>query len=72
MLNILKRFFDGKSKFPRFKKKKNQDVKPISLKIIKTDWTVERHRVKIPTLGFVRLKERLYSNQKSNKRNNFL
>lgn len=22
-----------------------------------TDWTIERHRVKIPTLGFIRLKE---------------
>ena len=26
----------------------------------KTDWTVERHRIKIPTLGFVRLKEKGY------------
>lgn len=55
-----KRFFDGKSKFPRFKKKKNQNVKAYFPKNNKTDWTVERHRVKIPTLGFVRLKEKGY------------
>ena len=23
----------------------------------KTDWTVERHRVKVPTIGWIRLKE---------------
>ena len=55
-----KRFFDGKSKLPRFKKKKNQDVKAYFPKNNKTDWTVERHRVKIPTLGFVKLKEKGY------------
>lgn len=26
----------------------------------KTDWIVERHRIKIPTLGFIRLKEKGY------------
>lgn len=50
-------FFEGKAKFPRFKKKKNQDVKAYFPKNNKTDWTVERHRVKIPTLGWVKLKE---------------
>jgi len=53
-----KRFFKGQSKFPRFKKKKNQDVKIYFPKDNKTDWTVQRHRVKIPTLGFVELKEK--------------
>ncbi len=43
--------------FPKFKKKKNQDVKAYFPKNNKTDWTIERHRVKIPTLGWVRLKE---------------
>ncbi|MDB2064668.1 transposase, partial [Clostridium perfringens] len=38
-------------------KKKNQDVKAYFPKNNKTDWTIERHRVKIPTLGLVRLKE---------------
>ncbi|PGT90118.1 RNA-guided endonuclease InsQ/TnpB family protein [Bacillus thuringiensis] len=52
-----KRFFKGLSKFPRYKKKKDQDIKCYFPKNNKTDWTVERHRVKIPTLGWVRLKE---------------
>lgn len=55
-----KRFFNGESNFPRFKKKKNQDVKMYFPKNNKTDWTVERHRIKIPTLGFVQLKEKGY------------
>jgi len=50
-------FFKGAKDFPRFKKKKNQDVKAYFPKNNKTDWTIERHRVKIPTLGWVRLKE---------------
>jgi putative transposase len=52
-----KRFFKGLSKFPRYKKKKKQDVKCYFPKNNKTDWTVERHRVKIPTIGWIRLKE---------------
>ncbi len=52
-----KKFFDGKASFPKFKKKKNQDVKAYFPKNNKTDWTIERHRVKVPTLGWVRLKE---------------
>ncbi|MES5954047.1 transposase [Bacillus fungorum] len=52
-----KRFLKGLSKFPRYKKKKKQDVKCYFPKNNKTDWTVERHRVKIPTIGWVRLKE---------------
>ena len=55
-----KRFFNGESKFPRFKKKKNQDVKAYLPKNNKTDWTIERHRVNIPTFGFVQLKEKGY------------
>ncbi|STB60485.1 RNA-guided endonuclease InsQ/TnpB family protein [Clostridium perfringens] len=50
-------FFKKANGFPRFKKKKNQDVKAYFPKNNKTDWTLERHRVKIPTLGWVRLKE---------------
>ena len=52
-----KNFFKGLAKFPRFKKKKNQDVKAYFPKNNVTDFTVERHRVKIPTFGWVRLKE---------------
>ncbi|WP_185750745.1 RNA-guided endonuclease TnpB family protein [Clostridium sp. KNHs214] len=52
-----KKFFKGESGFPKFKKKKNQDVKAYFPKNNKTDWTIERHRVKVPTLGWIRLKE---------------
>ncbi len=55
-----KKFFKGESKFPRFKKKRNNDVKAYFPKNNPTDWTVERHRVKIPTLGFVQIKEKGY------------
>ena len=53
-----KRFFKGLSGFPNFKKKNNQDVK---MYFVKNDKNMvidcERHKIKIPTLGFVRLKE---------------
>lgn len=52
-----KKFFLKKAGFPRFKKKKNQDVKVYLPKNSKTDWTAQRHRIKIPTFNFVRLKE---------------
>ncbi|HBF9450458.1 RNA-guided endonuclease InsQ/TnpB family protein [Clostridioides difficile] len=52
-----KDFFKKTKGFPKFKKKKNQDVKAYFPKNNKTDWTIERHRVKIPTLGLVKLKE---------------
>ena len=52
-----KDFFKKDKGFPKFKKKKNQDVKAYFPKNNKTDWTIERHRVKIPTLGWIRLKE---------------
>ncbi len=50
-------FFKKAKGFPKFKKKKNQDVKAYFPKNNKTDWILERHRAKIPTLGWVRLKE---------------
>ena len=52
-----KNFFKGLTKFPRFKNKKSQDVKAYFPKNNATDLTVERHRIKIPTFGWVRLKE---------------
>ena len=55
-----KRFFKGQSKFPRFKKKKNQDIQIYFPKNNKGDWKVERHRLKIPTLGWAMLKEKGY------------
>lgn len=56
-----KNFFKGKSRFPRFKKKARSDVK---MYFVRTNAKVvircERHRIKIPTLGWVRLKEKGY------------
>ena len=55
-----KRFFKGLSGFPRFKKKNKSNVKMYFVKDNKTDCICERHRIKIPTLGWVRLKEKGY------------
>lgn len=52
-----KRFFQGKSKFPKFKKKSKSNIGLYFPKNSKGDWTVERHRIQIPTLKKVRLKE---------------
>nr|DAE18170.1 MAG TPA: endonuclease [Myoviridae sp. ctdNl2] len=54
------RFFKHKSRFPRFKKKNKSDVKMYFVKNNKTDCLSERHRIKVPTLGWVRLKEKGY------------
>ena len=55
------KFFKKQSKFPKFKKKGKSDVK---MYFVKTDAKAiiycERHRIKIPTLGWVRLKEKGY------------
>lgn len=53
-------FFKHKSNFPKFKKKNNSDVKMYFVKNSKTDYLSERHRIKIPTLGWIRLKEKGY------------
>jgi putative transposase len=52
-----KKFFNGETRFPKFKKKKDQEVKAYFPKNNKTDWAIERHRVKVPTLGWIKLKE---------------
>ena len=54
------RFFKHKSGFPRFKNKNKSDVKMYFVKNNKTDCLSERHRIKVPTLGWVRLKEKGY------------
>ena len=54
------RFFKGQSKFPRFKKKGKSDVKMYFVKNNPKDCLCERHRINIPTLGWVRLKEKGY------------
>lgn len=50
-------FFAGNTAFPKFKKKNDEDVKLYFPKNNTGDWIVERHRIKIPTLKYVRLKE---------------
>ena len=56
-----KNFFKGKSYFPKFKKKNKSDVKMYFVKTdAKTIIRCERHRIKIPVLGWVRLKEKGY------------
>lgn len=55
------RFFKKQSGFPKFKKKSTSDVKMYFVKTdAKTIISCERHRIKIPTLGWVRLKEKGY------------
>ena len=55
-----KRFFNHKSSFPKFKKKNKSDVKMYFVKDGKRDCECERHRIKIPSLGWVRIKEKGY------------
>lgn len=56
-----KQFFKGKTKFPKFKKKSKSDVKMYFVKTdSKTIIQCERHRIKIPTLGWVKIKEKGY------------
>ena len=54
------RFFRHQSAFPKFKKKGRSDVKMYFVKNNPKDCFCERHRIKIPTLGWVRLKEKGY------------
>lgn len=56
-----RKFFKHQSGFPRFKKKGKNEPK---MYFVKTDKNAvircERHRIKIPTIGWVRLKEKGY------------
>ena len=54
------RFFKGQSGFPNFKKKDKSNVKMYFVKNNPKDCACERHRINIPTLGWVRLKEKGY------------
>lgn len=54
------RFFKHQSAFPKFKKKGKSDVKMYFVRNNPTDCLCERHRLKIPTLGWVRIKEKGY------------
>lgn len=56
--NAYKRFFKGLARYPRFKHKGTDDPKMYFVKTdAKTIIHCERHRIKIPTLGWVRIKE---------------
>ncbi len=54
------RFFKHQSAFPNFKKKGKSDVKMYFVKNNPKDCCSERHQINIPTLGWVRLKEKGY------------
>lgn len=55
-----RKFFKGQAGFPRFKKKRRSDVKMYFVRNNPGGCRCERHRIKIPTLGWVRLKEKGY------------
>ena len=52
-----KRYFAKRASLPKFKSRDNQDVSMYFPKNNIYDWIIKRHCVKVPTLGFVRLKE---------------
>ena len=52
-----KNFFKGLSAFPVFKKKGKNELGAYFVKNNKTDFEFYRHKIKIPTLKFVRVKE---------------
>ena len=54
------RFFKHQSGFPKFKKKGKSDVKMYFVKNNPKDCRCERHRINIPSLGWVKLKEKGY------------
>ena len=55
--NAFKKFFLGEAGFPRLKNSDRNAVK-LCLKSRKNDvWLVQRHKINVPTLGFIKLKE---------------
>ena len=61
-----KRFFKGLSSFPIFKKKGKNELGAYFVKNNKTDFEFCRHKIKIPTLKFVRVKEYGYIPKNAN------
>ena len=55
-----KNFMEGKANRPKFKKKRHQKIKAYFPKNSKGDWTIWRHKIQIPTIGVVKLKEKGY------------
>ncbi|WP_336020345.1 RNA-guided endonuclease InsQ/TnpB family protein [Fusobacterium polymorphum] len=62
----LKRFFKGLSNFPVFKKKGRNELGAYFVKNNKKDFEFYRHKIKIPTLKFVRVKEYGYIPKNAN------
>jgi len=60
-----KNFMQGKTNRPKFKKKRQQKVKAYFPKNTKGDWTIWRHKLQVPTIGTIRLKEKGYLPTKS-------
>ena len=61
-----KRFFKGLSAFPVFKKKGRNELGAYFVKNNKKDFEFYRHKIKIPTLKFVRVKEYGYIPKNTN------
>ncbi|WP_320949749.1 transposase [Fusobacterium sp.] len=61
-----KRFFKGLSSFPIFKKKGRNELGAYFVKNNKKDFEFYRHKIKIPTLKFVRVKEYGYIPKNTN------
>ena len=61
-----KNFFKGLTNFPKFKKKGKNELGAYFVKNNKTDFEFYRHKIKIPTLKFVRLKEYGYIPKNAN------
>ena len=61
-----KRFFKGLTAFPVFKKKGKNELGAYFVKNNKTDFEFYRHKIKIPTLKFVRVKEYGYIPKNTN------
>ena len=64
-----KNFFKGLSGFPVFKKKGKNELGAYFVKNNKTDFEFYRHKIKIPTLKFVRVKEYGYIPKNANIKN---
>ena len=55
-----KHFFKGRCGYPQFKKKSRSDVKMYFYRGNSIGCKCQRHRIKIPTIGWIRLKEKGY------------
>ena len=61
-----KNFFKGSSSYPVFKKKGKNELGAYFVKNNKADFEFYRHKIKIPTLKFVRVKEYGYIPKNAN------